>query len=895
MPSSVIRRTVAAGFPAELLIPICPVTASSSFFKEAANLGKVPARYVPNVDGKFLPLPDWRSGTTTEQLMIADEHGANAGLLLGKPAENYQFVALDIDIEDSPSAVKVCNYIVELVQSYLNKPFWVRKTWPYRASIIFEIPACESTGRKSGYNIFRVLDGKKERILKLEFLTNGQQTVIGGTHLSGNPIIWHQSDDTAVSQEFLSRNELLPKLGTCEIIFTILDLVASKFSDVANTEVIRFGKGSLSSQQSRSDWTQAPDIAPPSLGVFVDFLEKLSHGDEVGRDGSYSYPNVMLACVGCVRGMARDRKITPEQRVIAEHAAISWAAKWEPSDGRSTTWSDEEDKYHSDWNQRPEIHLGWDFLEGLGIERGIYSEADVRRFASERAQDAFMGEDEPPPPPDPIRDAALQKDPEDEDKNVGKRPKLSHYKDANGQILIQAPKSDFELREYIAEQLMGRIHYVTDEKRWIAWNGRGAGWSTPSADAFVREEIFDIIRHYAGQKAGGWTDSDRSKLMSVSRVDAVERLLRSKLNLRSDDLNQNVGFLQTPKGTYDLSTGERISIVDQAAQLDTRLTTVAPEEGPTPLFDELLSMLTNNCAETAEWFLSFLGYTLTGLPKQHVFLLMYGPGGNGKSLLGELVRWILGDYAVQLDRKVLLESGRGEHMTGIAQIKGARFIHVDEIHQGEKWNEATLRAITGSSTVNARKMQQDMTTIKIEGAMLVTTNFIPALYRVDDAIARRIRIINAFKKPLVPNFNLAKELQGEGPAILFKMMRYAKNYMLSNILPSISGAMESETSRYFREMDIFYSWFKECCEVDNQHEIAFDRVCASFNSYGHGTSDALEVDIAEQITAREHVSEGTILKQLKRFGVQVDAPDGKRLTLSISGKKTQIVRGIRIK
>jgi hypothetical protein len=61
----------------------------------------------------------------------------------------------------------------------------------------------------------------------------------------------------------------------------------------------------------------------------------------------------------------------------------------------------------------------------------------------------------------------------------------------------------------------------------------------------------------------------------------------------------------------------------------------------------------------------------TGEVKEHVLLLFYGTGNNGKSTQLDTVFHLLGSYATVGEPELLLVKNRGAHPEGIAKLKGA--------------------------------------------------------------------------------------------------------------------------------------------------------------------------------------------------------------------------------
>src|SRR5690242_13009764 len=86
--SGAILQCVAAGVPQNLIIPCRPWNVPDRFGKNAGKAPAIPDPAFPSDNDKWIGADNWESGNfATAQLLNADRKGANAGLLLGTPAE----------------------------------------------------------------------------------------------------------------------------------------------------------------------------------------------------------------------------------------------------------------------------------------------------------------------------------------------------------------------------------------------------------------------------------------------------------------------------------------------------------------------------------------------------------------------------------------------------------------------------------------------------------------------------------------------------------------------------------------------------------------------------------------------------------------------------------------
>ena len=125
----------------------------------------------------------------------------------------------------------------------------------------------------------------------------------------------------------------------------------------------------------------------------------------------------------------------------------------------------------------------------------------------------------------------------------------------------------------------------------------------------------------------------------------------------------------------------------------------------------------------------FGGYCLTGHTVEHVLLFVYGPGGNGKSVLQTIIKEILGDYAVTAAMETFAASKQQRHLTELAMLQGARFVGVSETEKGQKWAEARINQLTGGDAITANFMRKDHFTFHPHFKLMIVGNHKPNLSR----------------------------------------------------------------------------------------------------------------------------------------------------------------------
>ena len=121
----------------------------------------------------------------------------------------------------------------------------------------------------------------------------------------------------------------------------------------------------------------------------------------------------------------------------------------------------------------------------------------------------------------------------------------------------------------------------------------------------------------------------------ASFVSSIERyaLADPSLAVTDEDWNQQPWLLATPGGTIDLLTGE-LSPAERS-NLISCLTELAPTvTSDCPRWLAFLEQATAQDQEVIAFVQRWLSYCLAGLTRERALLFAYGPGGNGKGVVG---------------------------------------------------------------------------------------------------------------------------------------------------------------------------------------------------------------------------------------------------------------------
>lgn len=341
----------------------------------------------------------------------------------------------------------------------------------------------------------------------------------------------------------------------------------------------------------------------------------------------------------------------------------------------------------------------------------------------------------------------------------------------------------------------------------------GVRWSKD--DSLQRYTFARDICSEAAATLGEDRQEFARRLASGKTVDAVLKLARSdkRLVVLPDQWDSDPMLLNTPGGVVQLRTGEMFA---RGQQYFTQATLVAPVPGPAPNWNRFITEVCCGDADLKGFIQRMLGYGLTGDRREQVLFFWYGLGANGKSVLSDFFRWILGDYALKLPASVLMTSRGERHPTEIAQLAGKRLAVSSELDETSFFNEALVKELTGDESATARFMRGDFFQFGLTHKHVIIGNFKPRFRGGDSAMARRMRLVpfNAtFDGPAKDPLMLTK-LKAEAPAILSWMVQGAREWSEGGLAPA--KIVLDASKEYMMDNDDLALWIDECCDQEGE-------------------------------------------------------------------------------
>lgn len=245
-------------------------------------------------------------------------------------------------------------------------------------------------------------------------------------------------------------------------------------------------------------------------------------------------------------------------------------------------------------------------------------------------------------------------------------------------------------------------------------------------------------------------EADAKRLGQKGTMNAVARLAAGILLDDAPKLDADPDVLNVLNGVVDLRTGE----MRERRPEDFFTKCAAVEYHPGERSKDWEKALHAVPKKMRGWLKVRLGQAATGrISTDKSVPFFIGGGDNGKSAVLGAARAALGSYAVTVPERLLLGSD-SDHPTEIMTLRGARLAVFEELPRGGRLNAQRMKLLAGTNELAGRLMRQDFVTFPATHTLVGSTNHLPVISDVDDAIWERVAPV-PFPYKFVPPYRPA--------------------------------------------------------------------------------------------------------------------------------------------
>ena len=425
----------------------------------------------------------------------------------------------------------------------------------------------------------------------------------------------------------------------------------------------------------------------------------------------------------------------------------------------------------------------------------------------------------------------------------------------------------------------GNLHYVSDCKAWLFW--RVGAWLWSPDGAVIRTLAAKLPQQIYQEGAGHLANSEY--FAKWSRTSQTERTVLASVSMLSDfeavrlplalvDADAFKVGLDQARQVIDLKTGVARPALQSDLITKSLNVSVLGDATKAIRWQAFLNQIFDDDVELIDWIKRWCGYMLTGVTTEQIFIFCFGLGANGKSVFGDILRYILLDYARAIASETLTDSKRdaGSATPDLAELVGARLAICGETEDGAALAESLVKGLVSGDTMTVRKLRCDPFQFTPQFKLMVLGNHKPIIKGNDYGIWRRVRLIpfRRIFKPEERDAGLADKLKAEAPDILAWMVDGCLDWQKRGLSDTPKTILEA-TGSYQEEQDLIGGWLNECCELSPLNEASSTDVYASYKT--HCIDNGLRPNSSNALTRR-----------LSERGFDVRKSNGKKLWSGIS-------------
>lgn len=421
------------------------------------------------------------------------------------------------------------------------------------------------------------------------------------------------------------------------------------------------------------------------------------------------------------------------------------------------------------------------------------------------------------------------------------------------------------------------LRYAPQAKRWYYFEPATRQWDRLGPEASIctriRDEIFNSLLTEEIKAARDAVDEAREKAAAKFQLRCLDgesamldKLLKNltrtrELYVDENDMDAMEEFIAVENGLVNLKTRDLVPNAPDALMVKYCNVRYDPS-ADCPTWRKCVSTWFGS--EEVAWYMQkVLGKMLAGRPDEEAFYLLIGDGANGKSSFLETISEVMGGYSKALsDETVIGRKGTpaSGHRADIVRLQGARFVYCSETGSGESFRAADLKRISGGDKISARgAYAAEVKEFPARFTLFIATNFAPNMQGADNAMRRRIRLIdfphdfeNDPKYRAMRIKGLSRVLKAERSGIFNWLLEGREGELKEGLV--VPKSVQDASNAYVDSHDLVTQWFDERCEIgrpekenDPSTKDLFESYCQWLESMNEPTSDARPRTLTERL------------------------------------------------
>lgn len=393
----------------------------------------------------------------------------------------------------------------------------------------------------------------------------------------------------------------------------------------------------------------------------------------------------------------------------------------------------------------------------------------------------------------------------------------------------------------VSELTQQNLRYDIEADKWYFWSG---DWKEEKyVDEFIRKaavyrefHLSNIMDDRIRKEAKQWANNSFNMYHIRETRATMERM-------------ECFAFPVPNNSTMLFKTGNKVIDLVTLEVRDTRLTDGLTygsnieydSSSQCPIWENLLLTAFHDM-ELIHYFQKMVGYFLTGETREQVFFHLVGIPGSGKSKIVSTLTKLLGEYAHSTDFRAFAKSKFDGSIINheLAPMRGKRLVATSEPSKNDKWDDKTLKTITGEDIITCRFLHKEEFQYSPQFKVIVMSNWKMYTEDLSGAFDRRyipIPFDISFTEDITrtPDLNLDKKLNAELPGILNWALNGCQMWQKEGLRPIPNAILDVKADQKSENRSNVFGgvpqFAEECLQKSNLIRLSSANVYAAYTQW----------------------------------------------------------------
>lgn len=425
----------------------------------------------------------------------------------------------------------------------------------------------------------------------------------------------------------------------------------------------------------------------------------------------------------------------------------------------------------------------------------------------------------------------------------------------------------------------GRNLHYTMERGWLVWSGQR--WQIDDKAVGVAALAMESARSLFDDIKDSTSQAEAFKLAKLAcqkrTIEAAMWLARAEPGIYQQLVTFDVDpmTLNVHNGIVDLRNGT-LREHSREARCTMLAGTHFDPDAEAPRWRQFIGEVCCGDTDLMDYMQRVCGYLLTASVREHCLFFMHGAGRNGKSVMVEAIMRVMGDYAWAAEPEMLMAKKYMSIPVDVAALRGKRAVFLNETGQGQRFDEAKLKNLTGGDRLQARFMRENLFEFDPTHKLMLRGNHKPTVNGTDEGIWSRLKLIPFDLRLEVDEIDrrLPETLNAELPGILAWCVQGCLMWQSEGL--TAPAVIEDAITDYRGESDTLGRFIEERCTLRANAQVKSSALYKAYRDFCEtgGERYLSQKDFPNELTNRNQAITRERQKTGMRFsGIELNQTD----------------------